>query len=441
MFLFIGISASGQTLTQTYYDKCTGEVKVFTIPLQGSTVIVFYNKSRSFTAADVTSGALQIWLEETYTWWSTYNPCSSAQATQTVVQQTAQQATQAATSAATAAASAAVNIPMPPPPPPPVAAPPPAPAASPPPTSSSSSSSSPPPAKTESKSETKTETKSEEKKEETKQEEKQEEKKEESKEEKKEEEKKEEKKEDKKEEKKKEDKKKQQATQPVLIAANYMTMQNLDGSFNQVASFGLSKSSLTGATSYSANAMIWSNLKQFSLSLSKTDLLFNYDRKVPVKFGDQVVGHTYHKGSIYKITGLSLTAMLMFDTRVLALGMNDVFLLKKGMVFGYALGGTFINMKKDVMMSPSLTAFITRPFPFKRVTLSPMVAASASPVSYTTATNEFTYSEYVTYIVGSNFDFNLTQRFKANLGINTVGNTNKNIPMTYAITIGSKIKL
>jgi hypothetical protein len=187
--------------------------------------------------------------------------------------------------------------------------------------------------------------------------------------------------------------------------------------------------------------MIWSNLKQFSLSLSKTDLLFNYDRKVPVKFGDEVVGHTYHKGSIYKITGLSLTAMLMFDTRVLAVGMNDVFLLKKGMVFGYALGATFINMKKDVMMSPALTAFITRPFPFKRVTLSPMVAVSASPISYITSAKKPTFSQYFTYIIGSNFDFNLTQRFKANLGINTVGNTNNDIPMTYAITIGSKIKL
>ena len=218
-------------------------------------------------------------------------------------------------------------------------------------------------------------------------------------------------------------------------------MQNIDGSFNQVASFGLSKSSLTGATSYSANAMIWSNLKQFSLSLSKTDLLFNYDRKVPVKFGDEVIGHTYHKGSIYKITGLSLTAMLMFNTKVLSVGMNDVFLLKKGMVFGYALGGTFISMDKDIMMSPSLTAFITRPFPFKRVTLSPMVAVSGSPISYITSAKKPTFSQHVTYIIGSNFDFNLTQRFKANLGINTIGNTNKDIPMTYAITIGSKIKL
>ena len=427
LFFFVSTITYSQTVTQTYYDKCTGETKVYIIPITGSTIVAYYNRSMVVTFSDIQSGAFKAWLEATYTWWSTYNPCSTAQATQTVAQQTASQATQAATQAASAAASSAVNIPPPPPvAPPPPAAPPPLPA-------SSSSGSSPPPAKTEAKTETKAEAKSEEKKEEAKTESKKEEKKE--------EEKKEEEKKDEKKEEKKEEKKKQQAVQPVLIAANYMTMQNLDGTFNQVASFGLSRSSLTGATSYSANAMIWSNLKQFSLSLSKTSILFNYDRKIPVMVGKEIFGYTYVRGTVYKITGLSLNAMLMFNTKVLSIGMNDVFLLKKGMVFGYALGNTFINMDKAIMVSPSLTAFITRPFPFKRYTISPMVAVSSSPISYTTATNKFTYSEYMTYIVGSNFDFNLTQRFKANLGINTINNTNKNIPMTYAITIGSKIKL
>jgi hypothetical protein len=337
---------------------------------------------------DVQSGAFQKWLEETYIWWSTYNPCSAAQATQNVVQQTTQQATQQAAQTASSAASSVPTMSKPE-------------------TSTNSESSSS--SETSSKSESSS-SKSEEKKEESKSEE------------------------------KKEEKKKQQAIQPILIAANYMTMQNLDGSFNQVASFGLSKSSLTGATSYSANTMVWSNLKQFSVSLSKNSILFNYDKKVPVKVGNEVLGYTYVRGSIYKITGVNITAMLIFNTKVLSVGMNDVFLLKKGIVFGYALGGTFINIDKDVMISPLLTAFITKPFSFKRYVISPMFAASSSPVSYTTATNEITFSKYLTYIIGSNFDFNLTKRFKANIGVTTVNST-QDIPMTYAITIGSKIKL
>jgi hypothetical protein len=395
--LFLSVASYSQTVTQTYYDKCTGETKVYVIPLQGSTVVVYYNKSMSVTYNDVQSGAFQRWLEATYLWWSTYNPCSAAQATQTVVQQTSQVASQAA-------AQAASSIPIPSAPPPPAqmsttsskteTA-----------TTSESSSSNESSSKGESSS-----SKSEEKKQEEK----------------------------KQEEKKKEEKK--QALQPVLIAANFMTMQNLDGSFNQVASFGLSKSSLTGATSYSANAMVWSNLKQFSVSLSKSSILFNYDKKIPVMVGKEVLGHTYVRGTIYKITGVNITAMLMFNTKVLSIGMNDVFLLKKGMAFGYAIGGTFINIDKDIMVSPSLTAFITRPFNFKRYVISPMVGLSSSPASFTTATHEITFSKYLSYIVGSNFDFNLTKRFKANIGITTMNST-QDIPMTYAITIGSKIKI
>jgi len=416
--LFLSVASYSQTVTQTYYDKCTGETKVYIIPIQGSTVVVYYNKSMNVTYNDVQSGAFQRWLEATYLWWSTYNPCSAAQATQTVVQQTSQQAAQVASQAAAQAASS-IPIPSAPPIPPPA----PPPAAPPPPASAPAPAPAP---KAETKTETKSEPKQEEKKEEPKQEEK------------KQEEKKEESKEEKKEEKKKEEKK--QALQPVLIAANFMTMQNLDGSFNQVASFGLSKSSLTGATSYSANAMVWSNLKQFSVSLSKSSILFNYDKKIPVMVGKEVLGYTYVRGTIYKITGVNITAMLMFNTKVLSIGMNDVFLLKKGMVFGYAIGGTFINMDKDIMVSPSLTAFITRPFNFKRYVISPMVALSSSPASFTTATHEITFSKYLSYIVGSNFDFNLTKRFKANIGITTMNST-QDIPMTYAITIGSKIKI
>ena len=393
--MFLSIASYSQTVTQTYYDKCTGEAKVYVIPLQGSTVVVYYNRSMSVTYNDVQSGAFQKWLEETYLWWSTFNPCSATQATQTVAQQTTQQVAQAASAAASAASSDATSVPM----------------SSSSPTMSKSETSTTSESSSSSESSSKSESsssKSEEKKEESKSE-------------------------SKKEEKKKEEKK--QALQPILIAANYMTMQNLDGSFNQVASFGLSKSSLTGADSYNANAMIWSNLKQFSVSLSKSSILFNYDKKVAIKIGNEILGYTYVRGSIYKITGVNITAMLMFNTTVLSIGMSDVFLLKKGIVFGYAIGGNVINMNT---VSPMLTTFITKPFAFKRYTVSPMLALSSSPVTY--ANNKITFSQYLTYIVGSNFDFNLTKRFKANLGITTMNSTQE-IPMTYAITIGSKIKI
>tara|TARA_S200002703_G_C3791110_1_gene244130 strand:- start:489 stop:2261 length:1773 start_codon:yes stop_codon:yes gene_type:complete len=115
LLLVIVLTAMGmfeghsQALVQTYVDRCTGQVSVFSVPMNGSTVVAFYNKSRVFTSKDFQNGTLQAWLEETYLWWTSLSPCSTvttgAQATQQTTQQTTQQATQAATNAAQQAAT------------------------------------------------------------------------------------------------------------------------------------------------------------------------------------------------------------------------------------------------------------------------------------------------------------------------------------------------
>ena len=115
LLLVIVLTAMGmfkghsQALVQTYVDRCTGQVNVFSVPMNGSTVVAFYNRSRVFTAQEFSNGTLQAWLEETYLWWTSLSPCSTsttgAQATQQTTQQTTQQATQAATNAAQQAAT------------------------------------------------------------------------------------------------------------------------------------------------------------------------------------------------------------------------------------------------------------------------------------------------------------------------------------------------
>ena len=124
-----------QALVQTYTDRCTGQVSVFTVPMNGQTVVAFYNRSATFTSQDFQNGTLQAWLEETYLWWTALSPCSTsttgAQATQQTTQQTTQQATQAATNAAqsTTNVNTTANVTPPtttsPPPPSQTSAPPP----------------------------------------------------------------------------------------------------------------------------------------------------------------------------------------------------------------------------------------------------------------------------------------------------------------------------
>ena len=122
MGMFKGYS---QALVQTYTDRCTGQVSVFTVPLEGQTVVAFYNRSRIFTSQDFQNGTLQIWLEETYLWWTSLSPCSTSQTGATATQQTTQQVTQQATQAATNAAATTpqVNVSPPPTPSPPTTQP------------------------------------------------------------------------------------------------------------------------------------------------------------------------------------------------------------------------------------------------------------------------------------------------------------------------------
>ena len=495
--LFIVIAAMGmfeghsQTLVQTYTDRCTGEVKVFSVQMGGQTVVAYYNKSRVFTSTEFTNGTLQAWLEETYAWYQALSPCSSGNANSQTTQQTTNQATTNATNAANNATSGTTNTntgngntgstgttgg-----------------------TGSSSGSSNSGSSNGSSNndgggnssgdsdsggsndsggtdssgddsgssdsdnssgdgdssdgdssggSEEDSSGETEENKDDSKNEESKDEKSDEKSEEK---EKEEEVKEEKKEKKKK--KKKEKTLAPPIVTANLVTMQMMDGVFQQAASFGFSQSSLTGRETYSANAMLWSNLKQFSLNLSQSTVYFNYDREVPVMVLDPDTGKKYKfgsymdKGSIMMVQSISAGYMKMFSTHVVTAGISNVYLGQKengwkGFVGGFALTsmGVFLEDGEKIA-TMSITGFATKPFNVKdRVVISPMVAYSHSPMTYAVKAKTVTWTEYGTYILGSNFDFKLSQRFNANIGGTVIGNTQPGIPMSYAITVGSRFQ-
>src|SRR6056300_1485402 len=98
LFIFIGSFTYGQTtFTQTYVDRCTGDVRVVVANfVNGSATVAFYDKVRTFTYQEFLSGELQQWLTETYLWWQALSPCSTATAETQQAQQTAQNAQQAA---------------------------------------------------------------------------------------------------------------------------------------------------------------------------------------------------------------------------------------------------------------------------------------------------------------------------------------------------------
>ena len=116
--LLLGVKLQAQTLIHSYTDRCSGETKVFSVPMNGQTVIAFYDQSRVFTSQDFQNGILQSWLESVYLRWNSFGPCSQNQATTTATQQTVQQtateAAKAATAAVTQAPPSTVTVEAPP---------------------------------------------------------------------------------------------------------------------------------------------------------------------------------------------------------------------------------------------------------------------------------------------------------------------------------------
>jgi outer membrane biosynthesis protein TonB len=402
-------TANGQVVVQTYIDKCSGEVKtVTTTYVSGTAIVAFYDQIRTFSAQEVQQGIAQIWINQKIMEYQNRSCPPNAVIVQTIqntVTQAAQQASSAASSAANAAAAAAANVP----PPPPTNTPPPASSSNS--SSSSSNSSSTSENKTEQKTETKTEQKTEEKKEETKTENKEETK----------EDTKEENKEEKKEEKKKEEKKK--VVNPPIVNANLATGISPEGRVNTMINMGVSKSSMMGDKSYGANLMVWDNLQQFNLAGNFTKILLNADYK-PVMILSSSAGVGYLSG----IWNSNVT------NSVVLLGPNQI-------VGGCALtfAGTFVEGNTSI--AQIATAFITKPFNFKKVTVSPMLAWSNLGALYMVQQKTVTEVTGYSYIAGSNFDLNISRRFKFNLGALIIGSTEPGTRPSYNITIGSRFAL
>ena len=483
LFLISSSSLYSQNLTTVYIDRCTGAATVFTVPMNGQTTVAFYNRARTFTSQQFQSGELQAWLEETYLWWSSLNPCSTTSTGAATTQQTTQQVTQQATQAANnAVANTPIDVPVTPqqqtqvevqaptvePPlqvdnaPPTVDS---TPSAEPTPTGAestdnvstesqgpteSSEAEAPATESTETQEDSsstsegtedttsedsggdsgdgETSEESEEQVEETTEEETTEE---ETTEEESEEttEESEEEEETKKEDKKK--KKKKRALAPPIISANLMSMQDPTGKFSTAATFGLSQSSLRGDKTYGLNTMIYSNFKQLMLTanFSKT--------------------HINKEGRVDRVYSASIGGAKIYTSYMTMMNHSLVFLGKKGSVAGVAFGTSLTAVEVDVrdglifydeqIIGASLTGFFTKPYNFDRWSVAPMLAVSSPFASYAVfGDGEVSFNKDLMFIGGASFTYQLTKRFVANIGVNAIEATIPEFPLIMSFTIGSR---
>jgi hypothetical protein len=106
-------------------------------------------------------------------------------------------------------------------------------------------------------------------------------------------------------------------------------MQNIDGSFNQTMTIGVSRSSLLGTETYAINAMVWDNLQQFMLNGSYSKV------------------HINKEGRVNRVYSASLGGARMFTTTMANIGQSLTYLGKKGSVKGLALSSSMISVEFD----------------------------------------------------------------------------------------------
>ena len=427
-FSFITHFSYGQqTFTQTFVDRCTGEVQIVTANfVQGSAVVAFYDEVRLFTYTQFLNGQLQTWLIQKYEWWQALSPCS--QATQQVQQ--AQQTAQAASQAASVATNTTTNA-----------------------TSNTTSggtttestntdtSTSTESSSTESSSgngegesgggeETSSET-SESESEGGEAESESEESSEESS----------EKDGDDKEEGEggdddedsddgKKSEKKKQKMMPIQLKADMMGQQSLLGTYNSVLNFGASQSSIFGDVNYAANLMVWDNLKQAGLSLNRTKVTLNDNYQA--KWVD-ATSVSYMRNYRMNAVSISLSRMKpMGRWGTVGVGVN----------YSNLFGKDNFGEKMPKMYSMGWNVLYANSFQISpKINYSPAIIGAQNPLTIVNPIEEdfTTVSRDFIGILSNSFTIQLTRRFSFNVGWTLIYSTNEFIPIMNSFMIGSKL--
>ena len=440
LFLIISGSTYAQTtFTQTFVDRCTGEVKVVTANfVNGSATVAFYNKIRTFTYTEFTNGTLNQWLIETYEWWNTLSPCSQSTQQAQQAQQTAQNATQAASTASTAASTATsatnggttnatnqttnevtstegtdTN------------------------SSNSTESNESEGKSTESEGGDGESTNEESSEEGTDDENSSDDG-------------------DGEESEEVEEEKKKKKTEmlPIQLRADMMVNQALLGNYDAVISFGATQSSIFGDVTYGATTMIYSNLKQFALNGSYTKVhmqKFNVSQLIHQDHSHYAKGSvvttkdpiTPPQPKVSSITSASVGYMNNFGNGTIVASVNKLKPMGKWGTAG--VGISMVNMfsegKYQMTMLGYNLLYTNMVMISPRIQYTPAFIWTQSPyMGRFDLQNQLKGTRIDGMVILANsFTLQLTRRFSVNVGATFIKSTNPIIPLIKSFMIGTKL--
>jgi hypothetical protein len=134
----------------------------------------------------------------------------------------------------------------------------------------------------------------------------------------------------------------------------------------------------------------------------------------------------------------------MYSSYTAVLNHGKIFLGKDGSIFGMSLTISTTSMEglestRDFMSSFSSLFFYTKSKTIGRTSVSPMVALATQLLSYDHVNKMSNFPHASLCIFGLNLNYQLTQRFTANVGANTATNLGFTLPAALNFTIGSRM--
>ena len=215
-------------------------------------------------------------------------------------------------------------------------------------------------------------------------------------------------------------------TNPVIISSDLTNAQNLDRSYTGIINVGMSQSSMTGTSSWGVNSMIWFNFKQFALTGRYTKIHYSKDHKLKL------------------IHNVNLTGVCSYGNTLGFLGYSAILNAGKFGITGINVSGAVTKTPDDVnlFMSPSATAFYTKPFKVgKRLILSPELYVISTPLIYSSVDKVSVSDRTFSAFIGTGVDYQISKRFKVNMNYKLNMSTNPEFPILSFFLIGSKINL
>jgi len=215
-------------------------------------------------------------------------------------------------------------------------------------------------------------------------------------------------------------------TNPVIISSDLTNAQNLDRSYTGIINVGMSQSSMTGTSSWGVNSMIWFNFKQFALTGRYTKIHYSKDHKLKL------------------IHNVNLTGVYSYGNTLGFLGYSAILNAGKFGITGINVSGAVTKTPDDVnlFMSPSATAFYTKPFKVgKRLILSPELYVISTPLIYSSVDKVSVSDRTFSAFIGTGVDYQISKRFKVNMNYKLNMSTNPDFPILSFFLIGSKINL